>query len=629
MRVELGSSTSSHSARGGTVVASGNGNVTRSLDRWVTFAGCVLVVAVLYWAQPVLVPIALAMLFTFMLSPPVTWLQRWIGRVPAVLAVVSLLGLLLAAAAYGIATQTSQLAGELPQYRSNIRQKIADVRNAGRGGSVERIQNTVEELQKDLEAAEKGRAKSAPAPVLVQSGQASTLWGFPAWLAPFLGPASTAGLVVVLVIFMLLEREELRGRLIGLLGHGNLAATTKAFDEAGRRVSRQLLMQTLVSAIYGACAGLGLWAIGVPYALLWAALGAALRFVPYLGPIAAAAAPLLLSLAVFSGWIQPLWVLALFIALELFTNLVLETLLYAGAAGVSPVALLVAVAGWTWLWGAMGLLLATPLTVCLVVLGKHVSGLEFLSTLIADSPPLPPDIGYYQRLLARDLGEAADFLARHLASHPPDSVYDALLAPALNYAEQDRMAGRLDEEDERLVLDATKELMVEAAALRQSALAAESEDEDVPPPSIDTSAAAAPLQVVAYPSGGVADELALGMLRDLLEGQPIALEIPSSHLLTSEVADLMRKHSTRVLCIADLPPSPLSKTRYVLRKLRAELPDATILVGRWAPGLLADQERRELVDAGATHIAATLVETRDQLCRLVTHERHRTTSDAA
>jgi predicted PurR-regulated permease PerM len=616
-------------ARGGTVVASASGNVRPSLNRWLTFAGCVLVVAVLYWAKPLLVPIALAMLLTFVLTPPVTWLQRWIGRVPAVLAVVALVGILLAGAAYGVAMQLSQLAGELPLYRSNIRQKIADVRNAGRGGSVERIQETVEELQKELETTEKGRSKSPPAPVMVQSGQASTLWGFPAWLAPVLGPASTAGLVVVLVIFMLLEREELRGRLIGLLGHGNLAATTKAFDEAGRRVSRQLLMQTLVSAIYGACAGLGLWAIGVPYPLLWAALGAALRFVPYLGPIAAAAAPLFMSLAVFPGWYQPLWVLALFIGLELFTNLVLETVLYAGAAGVSQVALLVAVAGWTWLWGGMGLLLATPLTVCLVVLGKHVAGLEFVSTLIADSPPLPPDIGYYQRLLARDQGEAADFLARHLASNPPDSVYDALLVPALNYAEQDRLQGRLDAEDERLVLDATKELMVDAATLRQSALRAESGEPEVPAPSNDANAPEAPLRVVAYPAGGVADELALGMLQELLEGQPIALEIPSPHLLTSEVADLMRKHKTRVLCIADLPPSPPSKTRYVLRKLRAELPDATILVGRWAPALLADDDRSGLLEAGATHVAATLLETRDQLCRLVPHERHRAASDAA
>ena len=442
--------------------------VTRSFDRWLTFAGFVLVVAVLYWAQPVLVPIAVAMLLTFVLTPPVTWLQRWIGRVPSVLVVVGLLGVLLAAATYGVARQMSDLASELPRYRTNIRQKIADVRNAGRGGSVERIQKTFEEIQKEFEAAEK-QGPSKAAPMIVQSEQVSNLFGFPNWLEPFLGPASTAGLVVVLVIFMLLEREELRGRLIGLLGHGNLAMTTKAFDEAGRRVSRQLLMQTLVSGIYGACAGAGLWAIGVPYPLLWATLGAALRFVPYLGPVAAAAAPLFLSLAVFPGWVEPLWVLALFVALELFTNLVLETVLYAGAAGVSQVALLVAVAGWTWLWGGMGLLLATPLTVCLVVLGKHVTGLEFLSTLIADSPALAPDVSYYQRLLARDQSEAADIVSRHLSNNPPDTVYDALLVPALNYAEQDRIEGRLDDEDERLVWEATRELMADTNKLRHSA----------------------------------------------------------------------------------------------------------------------------------------------------------------
>lgn len=609
--------------------------MTHSLDRWLTFAGFVLVVAVLYWAQPLLVPIAVAMLLTFVLTPPVTWLQRWIGRVPAVLAVVALLGIGLAAATYGVATQMSQLAGELPRYRTNIRQKIADVRNAGRGGSVERIQKTFEEIQKEFEVAaaeKKGVAK--PAPMIVQSEQVSTLFGFPAWLAPIVGPASTAGLVIVLVIFMLLEREELRGRLIGLLGHGNLAATTKAFDEAGRRVSRQLLMQGLASGIYGACAGVGLWAIGVPYPLLWAALGAALRFVPYLGPIAAAAAPLLLSLAVFPGWVEPLWVLALFIALELFTNLVLETVLYAGAAGVSQVALLIAVAGWTWLWGAMGLLLSVPLTVCLVVLGKHVSGLEFLSTLIADSPALAPDASYYQRLLARDQSEAADIVARHLSNNPPDTVYDALLVPALNYAEQDRIEGRLDEEDERLVWEATRELMADTSALRHSAARTQALEQEVEAAdgrqAPNGESPAAPLQVLAYPANGTSDELALRMLHDLLEGRSIELEIPSSRLLTAEVVDLIRKNGARVLCIADMPPSPPSKTRYVLRKLRAELPEVTILVGRWAPPVVPEDERQSLIEAGASHVAATLVETRDQLCRLVTHERHRTSnSDAA
>lgn len=595
------------------------------------FAGFVLVVAVLYWAQPVLVPIALAVLFTFVLTPPVTWLQRWVGRVPAVLAVVAVLGLILSATAYGIAQQMSELAGELPRYRTNIRQKIADVRNAGRGGSVERIQETVKQLQEELGAAEPGRAATAKTAPLVVRSEPPAPWTLPAWLTPFLGPASTAGLVVVLVIFMLLEREELRGRLIRLLGHGNLAVTTKAFDEAGRRVSRQLLMQALVSGIYGACAGLGLWAIGVPYPLLWAALGAALRFVPYLGPIAAAGAPLILSLAVFPGWIQPLWVLVLFILLELFTNLVLETVLYAGAAGLSQVALLVAVATWTWLWGPIGLLLATPLTVCLVVLGKHVSGLEFLSTLMADAPALTPDSRYYQRLLARDQGEAAEVVVQHLAKYPPETVYDALLIPALNYAEQDRTEGRIDDDDEQVVIEATRELMADASAALEALAAAPGPAAGSPPAATDAqTAGASPVRVVGYPAHGTADALALGMLGDLLPPQPVDFEISSSRLLTSELVALVRARGANLICVADLPPSLPSKTRYVLRKLRAELPDVPILVGRWAPGLLPEDEKRALLEAGATGVASSIVETRDQLCRLIGHVRHRSSaSDAA
>jgi predicted PurR-regulated permease PerM len=608
--------------------------VPRSLHRWLTFAGCVLVVAVLYWAQTVLVPIAMAMLLTFVLTPLVTWLQRWIGRVPAVLAVVVVLGILLAAAGYGVAQQMSELASELPRYRTNIRQKVADVRNAGRGGSVERIQETVKELQSELEAADradrKGKAAAASAPVVVQSQQVTTLWGFPAWLGPFVGPISTAGLVIVLVIFMLLEREELRGRLIGLLGHGNLAVTTKAFDEAGRRVSRQLLMQALASAVYGSIAGLGLWLIGVPYPLLWAVLGAALRFVPYLGPIAAAAAPLLVSLAVFPGWTQPLWVAALFLVLELFTNLVLETVLYAGAAGVSQVALLIAVAGWTWLWGSMGLLLSTPLTVCLVVLGKHVSGLEFLATMIADSPALAPDMSYYQRLLARDQSEAADILARQFATRPPDTVYDELMLPALAYAERDRMEGRLSDEDERIVMEQTRDLLADASTLRRSAIEAAAKGADPAAPiMVDRNAGGQPpLRVLAYAANGPGDEVALGMLAQLMDQQPVTIDVPSTRLLSSDVIRLMRETGGGVLCIADLPPSPPSKTRYVLRKLRAALPDAIIVVGRWAPAELVDEDRQSLIDAGATQVAATLLETRDQLCRLAAEMRQRGTPSA-
>ena len=436
-------------------------DTSHTLKPWVIFAGCVLVIVVLYWAQAVLVPIALAVLLTFVLTPPVNWLERRLGRVPAVLAAVTLVFVVLGLAGWGLARQMDHLADDLPTYRVNILAKIADVRGAGKGGSVEKLQQTIEGIKTDLgqSSAPRGTASRS---VVVTSEPVGGFTGF-SWLGPIVGPVGTAGLVLAMVIFMLLERRDLRDRLIGLFGHGQLTITTKALDEAGTRVSRQLLMQSLVNLVYGIAAGLGLYFLGVPYPLVWAALGAALRFIPYIGPVIGAGAPILVSLAALPGWAGPLWVMGLFIVLELFTNLVLETVLYAGAAGVSQVALLMSVAFWTWLWGPLGLLMATPLTVCLVVLGKHVPGLEFVGMLMADTPALAPEYGYYQRLLARDQGEAADLIERHIKTEAPRSVYDALLLPALNYAERDRLEQRLSADEETAVIDATRELLSDAA----------------------------------------------------------------------------------------------------------------------------------------------------------------------
>ena len=348
-------------------------DIVKTIRPWVTFAGCVLVVGVLYWAQAVLVPFALAILLTFVLAPPITRLERWIGRVPAVVLGVTLVFTLLGVASWGLTRQMQHLAAALPGYRANIQAKIADVRGAGKGGTVEKLQETLEDLKGDLGASTPAAGPAARPVVVAPETAAGFASGF-GWLTPIVGPLGTASLVVALVMFMLLERRDLRDRLIGLFGQGRLAVTTKAFDEAGSRVSRQLLMQSLVNAVYGIGVACGLYFLGVPYPFLWAALGAALRFIPYVGPVLGAGAPILISLAALEGWKGPLMVVALFVCLELFTNLVLETVLYAGAAGVSQVALLVSVAFWTWLWGPLGLLLATPLTVCLVVLGKHVPG---------------------------------------------------------------------------------------------------------------------------------------------------------------------------------------------------------------------------------------------------------------
>jgi len=332
----------------------------KSVKLWLTFAGGVLAVAVLYWAQAVLVPIALAILLTFVLTPPVNWLQRWVGRVPAVLVVVTLVFAALGLAALGLTWQMDQLVDDLPVYRANIRTKITDVRLAGSGGAVEKLQDALEGIKADLGTPETPSG-TVSRPVVVTSSRVTGLLAF-AWLGPVVGPLTTAGLVAAMVIFMLLERRDLRDRLIGLIGQGQLATTTKAFDEAGSRVSRQLLMQSLVSLLYGMAVFVGLYFLHVPYPLVWATLGAAFRFIPYIGPVLGAGAPILVSLAALEGW--------------LVTNLVLEPVLYAGAVGVSQVVLLVSVAFWTWLWGPLGLLMASPLTVCVVVLGRHVPALR-------------------------------------------------------------------------------------------------------------------------------------------------------------------------------------------------------------------------------------------------------------
>jgi hypothetical protein len=364
-------------------------------------------------------------------------------------------------------------------------------------------------------------------------------------------------------------------------------------------------MQSLVNLVYGVAAGIGLYFLGVPYPLVWASLGAALRFIPYVGPVLGAGAPILVSLAALKGWTGPLEVMALFVVLELFTNLVLETVLYAGAAGVSQVALLMSVAFWTWLWGPLGLLMATPLTVCFVVLGKHVPGLEFVGTLMADRPALAPEHGYYQRLLARDQSEAADLIEQYIKTEAPRSVYDVLLLPALNYAERDRMELRLSPEEELVVIEATRELLLDTAEFIGRSQAAAAED------ALPLDATRHPLRILGYATNGPADELALTMLAQLVDDLPIDVEITRTRMLATDLVSLVRERGVSVVCLADLPPSPSSKTRYLVKRLRAAFPELRILVGRWAPAALADEGTQTLRDAGADHVASALAQTRE------------------
>ena len=587
------------------------------------FAGGVLIVAVLYWAQAIFVPLALAILVAFLLTPPVAWLQRRIGHVPAVLLVVTLVFATGGSVAWGLTRQMNSLVEDLPGYRANIRTKIAEVRLAGRGGALEKLQEAVEGVKGDLDTSQSPQG-TVTRPLVVVSNQVSGFLGL-AWLGPVVGPISTAGFVATMVIFMLIERRDLRDRLIALIGRGQLATTTKAFDEAGDRVSRQLLMQSLVSLLYGIAVFVGLYALHVPYPLVWATLGGVLRFVPYAGPLLAAVAPTLVSLAALQGWTGPLMVLAMFIVFELFTNLVLETVLYAGAVGVSQVALLVSVAFWTWLWGPLGLLMASPLTVCLVVIGKHVPGLTFIGTLMDQAPPLAPEHGYYQRLLARDQSEAAELIDSHIKTAPPASVYDALLLPALAYAERDRLEGRLSVDEEAAVIEATRELTSDAADMVRRLAPLATPPAVGEPPVMEPQE---PLRILGYAVNGGADEAALEMLARLLDDLPVVMEVSSARMQATELAALVRSRQFSIVCFADLPPSSSSKTRYLVRRLRAALPALRIEVGRWGPASLADESAQPLLDAGADHVASLLADTRNDVASLLAARQPSATASA-
>src|SRR4029450_3384020 len=381
------------------------------------------------------------------------------GRVPAVLVTVLLAFSILGGIGWTLTHQLITLANELPRYSLIIHQRIADLRGASRGGSVEKVQKALEKVVGELQKTGT-ETVTGPKSVAVVLEPRSIFVHLPTLLQAL----ASAMVVTVLAIFMLLERRELRDRLILLIGYRRMTATTRALDEAGARISRYLLMQSIISGSFGVAVGLGLFLIGIPYAVTWGSLAAALRFIPYLGAFVAMLLPLALSLAVFPGRSQPALVVGLFLVLELITGAGREPWLYGQSAGVSQVALLIALTFWAWLWGPVGLLMATPLTVCLIVLSKHLPALGFMVVLMGDRPVIEAKARYYQRLLARDQDEAIDIVEAYVNTDGRESVYDTLLLPALYYAKQDRDRGLLSEDDAQFVGQATREILLDVLA---------------------------------------------------------------------------------------------------------------------------------------------------------------------
>lgn len=414
-----------------------------------------IIIVVLYFGREIIIPIALAILLSFVLAPLVGALQR--AHIPRGLAVVSVVIIafaLIFAMGSLLATQLTQLAGDLPKYQSTISEKIQSFRDTTAGrGTLERASGMLKDLSKELDKPKEPASAPAigtstkgvppkPVPVEVLQPDPGALESLQSLISPLLHPLATTGIIVIFVIFILLQREDLRNRLIRLAGSHDLQRTTAALDDAARRLSRLFLIQLLLNGTFGIVIGVGLWLIGIPSAILWGILAAVLRFVPYIGAVIAAAFPLALAVAVDPTWSMLLWTIALFLVVEPIVGHVVEPMVYGHSTGLSPVAVVASATFWTALWGPIGLVLATPLTVCLVVLGRHVERLEFLDVMFGDRPALSPPEIFYQRMLAGDPTEASEKAEEFLKERSLSSYYDEVALKGLQLAQADAERGR-------------------------------------------------------------------------------------------------------------------------------------------------------------------------------------------
>ena len=554
----------------------------------------VATVAALYLGQDVFLPLAVAVLLTFALAPLVSILRRI--RVPRPVAVIAVVvGAFAAIGLFGmvVASQLSSLAISLPTYQRNLEAKVEAIKSASVGeGVVSRVSKLLERLGREIQADDNQQAVPSvvpqreegakPIPVEVVEPALRPFQVLQAVIGPLLQPLATGGIIIVVVIFMLMSREDLRDRFIRLVGSDDLHRTTAALQDAGRRVGQYLLMQLVVNVVYAIPVGIGLWLIGVPNAPLWGLLALVLRFVPYIGPIIASVFPLALALAADPGWSMLAWTVALFVVIELISNNVIEPWLYGSRTGLSPLAIIVSAVFWTWLWGPLGLLLSTPLTVCLVVLGRHVPQFEFLDVLFGNEPVLEPHQQLYQRLLSGDPVEATDRAEEFLEEHQLVEFYEEVAIPALLLGEADRSRGVLVEERRKRVADSATAVVENLADMAEEERAEEEdEDGDDQKESDDDVGVELPdgtgKTVLCIGGRGELDDVAARMLAQVLEVQGTV--IYSLEHGSLEPANLRKLELAGVdtVIIGFLNASSETYARYMVRRIKRLR--ATIRVG--------------------------------------------------
>lgn len=532
---------------------------TRSL------AAMLVVAAVLYLAREVLIPLALAILLSFLLAPAVRRLERWkLGRVLSTLVVVVLGFSLIGAVAYVAGAQALSLAANLPEYRAEIAAKIREIKQPSEG----KLGKAAEAI-KDIES-QADPSPQKPMPVIETPKSAYAQ--FVEMVTPFAKPVGTALAVIVFTILLLLHRENMRERLIGVIGARRINVTTQALSEASYRVSRYLFMQLVMNACFGIPFGIALYFIGIPNAMLWGLLATLLRFIPYAGVWVAVALPAVLAFAVFDGWGEVFAVLGVFLVLELLLVNFVEPWVYGRSAGLSPIAIIVAALFWTWLWGPVGLLLATPLTVCLAVMGRYIPEMGYFNVLLGVEPVLEPEARFYQRLVAMDTEEAEDMAEDYANEHGLVALHDKMMIPALGLAEQDRHAGALDEQRERFIFD---------TARRIAEYVEERRDAEKPASNVLPRPAPPVCILGAHDEADHVAGVVLGRVLPLPEFNPKVLPYP---LLAAESIEHIAQHNARVVCISAVPPQAATHAGYLCKRLKNRFPELKVLVALWTTG---------------------------------------------
>ena len=612
--------------------SSERGALNRNKRGWLTNEPILvmgLALLTLYFARDLLIPFAMALTFNFLLAPAVILLERVrLRRIPAVILVMVIASMLIGSVGWVVVRQLLDVASDLPSYHENIDAKLSSIHaptTGPIGNGIKGLRSLSQELsgtpapQPNVTEPERARTTRRarelwleqqeenhnPRQVIVVPSPVSDRAYAQQLLKPFIKPLGMMGMVVLFTIYMLLKREDLRNRVLLLAGMGRLNVMTQALNDAAQRISNYLLMNVLVNASYGVAFGIGLFLLHVPNATLWGVLLSILRMVPYAGMIIGGGLPVCFAFAVFPGWWPSILVLLLFVVLEVAVSNFIEPWLYGSHTGISALALVTTAMVWTLIWGLPGLILSTPLTVCLIVMGRYVPQMSFLHILLGDEAELAPEAHFYERLLAMDQTEAHHIADRFLEGHKLVDLYDEVLLPALSLTEQDRHKGFLDDARTAFLFQSTTELIAELSNYH--------------PPSVSTTEERPTTRccpVVCIPANDQADEIAAIMLSQLLEQQGHKTMLLPANALTAEVLGRLSEETDTTICISALPPFAFVHARNLCQRVRQFLPENRIMIGLW--GSTGDSDvLRNRFSAGRPEAVVTTLAQAIQITRFL------------